>query len=306
MATELILHHYDPSPFSEKVRLVLGLKGLAWSSVIVPMVLPKPSLMPLTGGNRRTPVLQIGANIYCGTNVIAAELERRFPAVTIYPDNSRGICELLSLWADQLLFVPSSAYAIRDRSHFPPSFYEDRRAMRGHATVATTETAPHHLEQLQLQLGYVESALSNGTPFILGAQPSLADFAVYARVWWAQLFGGDQGELAALPLVSSWQERIKSLGHGTRCEMTPEEALATARAAEPEVVLRDGVASTTQLGRRIAMAVEGFGPDPVEGEVAAIADDHIALRRHDPTVGDVIVHLPRQGYQISNAQGRDS
>ena len=32
---ELILHHYEGSPFSEKVRLVLGLKGLAWRSVIV-------------------------------------------------------------------------------------------------------------------------------------------------------------------------------------------------------------------------------------------------------------------------------
>src|SRR5436190_12933567 len=73
MQNELIFHHYDPSPFSEKVRLVLGLKRLAWSSVIVPMVLPKPDLVPLTGGNRRTPVLQIGADVYCGTNLIGCQ-----------------------------------------------------------------------------------------------------------------------------------------------------------------------------------------------------------------------------------------
>ena len=76
---ELILHHYDRSPFSEKVRLIFGLKRLEWRSVVQPMVLPKPALTPLTGGLRRIPVLQIGADVYCDTNLIAAELDRRFP-----------------------------------------------------------------------------------------------------------------------------------------------------------------------------------------------------------------------------------
>jgi hypothetical protein len=31
--TDIILHHYETSPYSEKVRLGLGLKGLAWGSV---------------------------------------------------------------------------------------------------------------------------------------------------------------------------------------------------------------------------------------------------------------------------------
>ena len=40
MAAERILHHYDFSNYSEKVRLVLGLKGLSWRSVDIPPVLP--------------------------------------------------------------------------------------------------------------------------------------------------------------------------------------------------------------------------------------------------------------------------
>ena len=98
---ELILHHYDMSPFSEKVRLIFGLKGLAWRSVIVPMTLPKPDLMPLTGGFRRTPVLQVGADIYCDTDLIAAELERRFPEPSIFPDRSAGLAAILAMWADR-------------------------------------------------------------------------------------------------------------------------------------------------------------------------------------------------------------
>ena len=64
---ELILHHYDISPYAKKIRLAFGLKRLVRASVIVPATLPKPDLMPLTGGFRRGPVLQIGADIYCDT-----------------------------------------------------------------------------------------------------------------------------------------------------------------------------------------------------------------------------------------------
>ena len=38
---ELILHHYNFSNNSEKVRLVLGLKGLFWRLVDIPPVLPE-------------------------------------------------------------------------------------------------------------------------------------------------------------------------------------------------------------------------------------------------------------------------
>ena len=82
---DLILHHYDFSNYAEKVRLALGYKGLGWRSVIIPPIAPKPELMPLTGGYRRTPVLQIGADIFCDTRQILRELERRQPEPTLYP-----------------------------------------------------------------------------------------------------------------------------------------------------------------------------------------------------------------------------
>src|SRR5258708_30883688 len=83
--TDIILHHYEISPYSEKVRLGLGLKGLAWGSVEIPVVMPKPDLTALTGGYRKTPVLQIGADIYCDSQFILRELERRHPTPSFYP-----------------------------------------------------------------------------------------------------------------------------------------------------------------------------------------------------------------------------
>ena len=100
MTDEIILHHYDTSPFSEKVRLMFGIKGLAWRSVIQPVIMPKPDLIPLTGGYRRIPVLQIGADVYCDTQVILAEIERRYPD----PPVVRGADWAVNLWADRMWF----------------------------------------------------------------------------------------------------------------------------------------------------------------------------------------------------------
>ena len=67
---DLILHQYATSPFSEKIRLLMGAKGLAWQAVEIPPIMPKPDVVALTGGYRRTPILQVGADIYCDTALI--------------------------------------------------------------------------------------------------------------------------------------------------------------------------------------------------------------------------------------------
>ena len=87
----LILHPYDFSNFAEKARLMLGFKGLAWRGVEIPPIAPKPKLTPLTGGYRRAPVMQIGADIYCDTNLILPALDRLFPNTPrLYPQGSEG------------------------------------------------------------------------------------------------------------------------------------------------------------------------------------------------------------------------
>ena len=128
--TELILHHYDTSPFSEKVRLLFGLRALAWRSVIQPTIMPKPELTPLTGGYRRIPVLQAGADVYCDTQVILAELEARYPR----PPVVRGADWAVNLWADRLFFQTTVAVvfgAIGDS--IPEAFKKDREALSGRA-----------------------------------------------------------------------------------------------------------------------------------------------------------------------------
>ena len=112
---DLILHHYPESPFSEKVRLILGHKKLAWRSVRVPSVLPKPDVQALTGGYRRTPFLQVGADIYCDTALICDVLEHRQPLPSLYPPAQKGMARILAQWADSTLFWAAMAHNLNTK-----------------------------------------------------------------------------------------------------------------------------------------------------------------------------------------------
>jgi glutathione S-transferase len=302
--TDLILHHYDRSPFSEKVRLIFGVKGLAWRSVIVPMTLPKPRIMPLTGGYRRTPVLQVGADIYCDTGLIAAELERRCPAPAVYPAGHDSLGQMLVLWADRVLFWPTARYVTGKYSdRLSPEFHADRAAMRGLPT-PTAETLraamPHDLVQMQIQVGWVERLLGDGRAFLLGEKPGVGDFAAYARLWWLGAFDEGFKELAGFPAVQNWMARLAAFGHGDRTEMSPEEALDAAAAADPAPPSADRKADPAgpPAGARVRIANEDADTDPVDGAVLFCGFDEIVVTREDPRAGTVAVHFPRLGYRI--------
>src|SRR5690554_7811450 len=101
---QLILHHYPQSPFAEKARLMLGLKGLSWHSVMIPPVRPKPDLTALTGGYRKTPVLQIGCDVYCDTALISRVLDRLKPEPPVHRPEQSGVAVAAGRWLDHHFF----------------------------------------------------------------------------------------------------------------------------------------------------------------------------------------------------------
>jgi glutathione S-transferase len=128
----IILHHFEESPFSEKIRVVFGLKNLDWTSVLISRIMPRPDLMPLTGGYRRTPVMQIGADIYCDTQCIIRELERRFPEPTLFPKGYEGLGPASAMWSDRSFFQSTVNLvfgALADQ--VPQDFIADREKLRG-------------------------------------------------------------------------------------------------------------------------------------------------------------------------------
>ncbi|MEN2975851.1 glutathione S-transferase family protein [Tistrella bauzanensis] len=308
--TQIILHHYDNSPFAEKARLMMGFKGLTWQSVIQPVWAPKPQLTPLTGGYRRTPVMQIGADIYIDTNLIAEELERRHPSPTLFPENGTasggwGGLVAYALWAERMLFWPAVRYAMAwNAEKMPQELIDDRARMNGapRGDVAKMKAAiPLFKEQLHNALAVLDDALGQGSLYLFGDEPSLADFAAYHPIWFLENNGRKVGGVMAEYLnAQAWTGRVREFRHGTREDMMAEQALAIAREASPIAAdpMGEPDENAPAPGTRVTVTPDDFGRDPVEGEVMAASRRRISIRREDPEVGEVAVHFPRIGYVV--------
>lgn len=298
--TELILHHYDTSPFSEKVRLLLGVNNLSWGSVIQPTIMPKPDLTPLTGGYRRIPVLQSGADIYCDTQVILEEIAARAGM-----DLGGGLAWAVNIWADRAFFQPTVAI-IFGEIEVPRAFIEDREKLSGRPFDAAAMKAAAGVMKPQWRAGaaWIDAALAD-SDFIAGDRPGLADIAAYMNVWFLAGAVPATAEtlMRGLDRLIAWRGRMAGIGHGDRREMTPAEALAAARAATPSDVGGHDPHDPSGLapGAAVAVAADDYGRDPVAGTLAAINSRRVVVRRQDPQLGELQVHFPRTGYVVTPA-----
>ncbi|MDX1430977.1 MAG: glutathione S-transferase family protein [Gammaproteobacteria bacterium] len=304
--SEIILHHYPQSPVAEKVRTVLGIKQLAWRSVEIPRLPPKPELVPLTGGYRRTPVMQIGADVYCDSQCIIRELQDRHPEPTLYPHDGAGMVWALSRWTDGPLFTLAIAVVFGSQvDTLPADFANDRgRLYFGpHFELAALgEALPHSLAQLRAQLGWIDERLATGRAHLLGSQPGLPDALCYHIVWFIRgRYAGAAGLLAQFAHLEAWERRMQAIGHGTPRDMTAAEALDVARDASPLTAEHADASDSQGLapGQQVEIVPETDSGDPsVAGTVVHVSANRIAIAREDPRVGGVTVHFPRVGYVV--------
>lgn len=297
---EIILHHYDTSPFSEKPRLLLGLARLSWRSVIQPVIMPKPELTPLTGGYRRIPVMQIGADVYCDTQVILAEIAAR-AGLSLAGSAAWAV----NLWADRLFFQ-ATVPIIFGEIEVPRAFIEDREKLSGRPfdAAAMKAVAPHMKGQWRAQAAWLDEALAK-SDYLAGAKPGLADLSAYMNVWF--LRGAAAATAAALmegfPRLEAWRARIAAIGHGERREMTPAEALEAARSSEPAPYADHDDADPLGLspGAPVRVMADDYGRDPVEGRLVAANAGRVVIAREDPALGRLHAHFPRAGYVVQAA-----
>jgi glutathione S-transferase len=301
---ELILHHYDFSPFSEKIRLIFGLKALAWRSVTIPSVMPKPDLIALTGGYRHTPVLQIGADIFCDTRLIARELERRHPQPLLVDERHLGVALAIEAWAERDLFWPVVRYVSGiNAEQVAPDLHADRAAMRGKhpPSIARLRAfAEANLSLVEAQLARVEIMVRNGRPYLLGNAPGLADLAVYHALWFFAAMPIDcSAVLKSCPATRAWMKRMAAIGHGVSADMSSREAIEIARHATPAAPRPSEPATfDPPRGTPIAVRPEEYKTEEVVGDLILADADEVALRRTGPEVDEVVVHFPRVGYAM--------
>ena len=300
--TDLILWSYDASPFTQKALGMLGVKDLEWRWVETPMMPPKDDLVALTGGYRGTPVLQAGADVYVDSQLIARELERRFPQPTLFPAGG-GLELALVRWSDAFFRSGLKLALALLLPQWPEPFRKDREYLFPDVDFdRVQEDFEHAKSQFRAHAALLEAQLADGRAFLAGPSPALADIQAYPFVWMAR---GAFTDLAAqllddLPAVVAWESRMKTVGEGRRRPIAAAEALAEARAAAPVAAVK--VDPRDAQGLRAGQSVEVCPDDTrrgaVRGEVVVATAEEIAVRRRGDDVGEVVIHFPRLGYRV--------
>lgn len=308
--TDIILHHYSASPFSEKVRLVLGYKNLSWKSVTVPAIMPKPDVQALTGGYRKTPFLQIGSDVYCDSALMCDVLEHLQGAPTLYPESHKGLARVLAQWADTTLFWAAMAYNLQPKAAMTmfdsldtaKAFGADRGAMSvgmnrlrpGDATAAYKS----YLRRINNML--------DGNDFLMGSSPCVADFSAYHPLWFTRTCVPVMAPiLDATPVVLQWMDRMAALGHGAKEKISATEAIAICVASAGATAPNDQTFQDEHgipLGGQVSISAETFGPEATQGELVAATRTRYTLKRVDERAGTVHVHFPRIGYVLKAVQ----
>ena len=301
---ELIFHHYWQSPVAEKVRVALGFLGASWRSVEIPRIPPKPDLVLLTGGYRRTPVLQIGADIYCDSHCILQKLDRCFPQKALVATDQLLPAMGFANWANNELF----SHAVRivlghDVQSLPREFLQDRaRLYFGPDWTEDSISAgvAHSVSQIQVLLHWLQSALASGQPFLTGEQPALHDALCYYVIWFLRgRYAGGPELLERFAGVAEWEARVQGYGHGQHKDLDSSDAIRIAREATPDPV-GSSHAGAAGIGEQVGVTPAGDGGDPqVRGILVQLTHEQIVLARESDETGLLHIHFPRTGYMLS-------
>ena len=306
--SELILHHYATSPFSEKVRLVLGMKGMSWRSVTVPVILPKPDVVALTGGYRRTPFMQIGADIYCDSSLMCRVIDRLAPEPPLYPNESVGLAELVAQWADSTFFWTAVPYTVQVGAAdlfagAPPEYLKAFGADRAAMTPALRRAPPHDgAAAVATYLRRLDAMLADGRRFLLGSAASIADFSAAQSIWFMRRAAASAALVDAYAAVGAWFARVTAFGHGESTPMASAEAIALCAATNDHVATSVRAGAGFSHGDAVTVSASDYAHDEIAGALVGLDGEEVVVARADARAGRVHVHFPRIGFHVKAAK----
>ncbi|WOJ97008.1 glutathione S-transferase family protein [Congregibacter brevis] len=307
MSESMILHHYESSPFAEKIRLMFGYTNSSWHSLLSPAWPPRPNVDPLSGGYRRIPIAQQGADIFCDSALIAQEIAVATNQPTLDPYKVDGatlelmqeaqgdgfFAAITSVSAPKLLgtmimnFGPVGTYR----------FIKDRSGILDGGTTAA-KPAKDARNIMSGIFDTLEQILGD-SEWLGGSVPSAADFAVYHPLWLHLNCGGKFP--SAAKNVLRWYEAVSAFGQGQRTEITQGDAFASAKSGEPRPLPASDSSSEFEIGQSLEIQPEDYGVVPVTGLLAAITAERVILKRETRDFGTLHVHFPRAAYALKSA-----
>jgi glutathione S-transferase len=264
----------------------------------------------MTGGIRRIPVLQIGADLICDSNLAVRVVEQLFPrpALTL----SRFDHAVSRLWEPrQMIYLGPLRF--RNRADIASGFSSEAELIAFRADRApfmapatdiskSAEFAPSALAHVRQQAQWIEDGLADSV-FLGGATPSHADFSGFHGFWWLKPASARADLFGDYSRLWSWVDRMEALQ--AQAEATPisqAETVEQARSAQPTLALPNSpLPMDPKPGSRVSIVSDDYGKDPVEGDLISIGPDHMTIRRETAEAGALQVHFPRWGYRIRPA-----
>ncbi len=302
---DIILHHYPLSPFSEKIRAMLGYAGLPWQSVITREMPPRPLVEALAGGYRKIPVAQIGADVFCDSKSIAREIAALSGKPELALENCTPEAQAWAMRVDLKIFFACmmvggtrklGAKVLRSMSlRDIGRFFWDRIQIGRTASVGSP--GPGAAKAIvQAHLADMEDRLQTQA-FLFGDSPCHADFSAYHSLWFVR----DLGESPAInrfPGVLAWMDRIKGFGHGHFSELSGEQALEIARRSQARLIAAEQKQDVL-IGKPVSIAPADYAQTETRGTLMAASAQGWTVAREQAGVGTLHVHFPRQGFSLS-------
>jgi glutathione S-transferase len=302
----LTLHHYPASPYAEKIRAMFGVSGDRWGSVLSPPYPPRPSLQPIVGDFRRIPVAHVGADVFCDTRLIAAEVAeligRAELAPVIVDDDARALAERAEGKVFFCAITAAPALPLLGKLVLSNGlggtfkFVRDRAAMMKDSgmRVPQGKEAAKILEEFLVAL---DERLAT-RDVLDGRQLAYADFCAYHPVWLA-LSVGSLKSLRGFTHVRRWYEAIVARGHGVEVPMTADRVFTALAGAEPRPLPSDGLHHDA-LGCPVSIAPADYGKAGANGTLVAVLEDRYILARESERCGLLHLHFPREGYAVAS------
>ena len=301
----MILHHYPMSPFSEKVRLMFGYTGGEWLSVLSPEMPPRPIVDPLTGGYRRIPVGQVGADVFCDTRLICAELATAAGKPELSPTalDEQALATAAKFegevfWA-AVASIPARKILLKLLRELPLRqafrFIKDRAGVA--RTAVTKPVGPRAAGPLfDAHLQQLEAMLAGGQSFLQGNAAGYLDFAAYHTLWFKLVVGG-LSMPDNIPAVAAWYRRMTDFGHGSVRPGDAEDAFAAAREQQPRP-LPVSTGADARIGKTVVIQPDDYALDGSCGVLVAADEERWILARETDNLGLVHVHFPRRGFRL--------
>ena len=298
-----VLYHYPMSPYSEKLRLTMGLRGMAWSSIQVSPQPPRGALDRILGGYRRIPVLQKGAHFYCDTRLAFEALHDDDPSVTHLDADDESLRD----WAEREIFfaVFSVVSPIKVLGFLARQmgvlgvvkFMRDRTQMMRNATldVLTAERAQTAVQEFIAHLGVRLSV----SLYLSGKEPGYLDLCCYHPLWMAFQIER-RVALTWPPTVSQWMKRMGVLGYGEVSPATWDRALQDI--AENQSVFAGVVVEPYQVGERVGVSPSDYARDETAGDLVSLNKDRIVMSRTLDAGNVIYLHFPREGFELRRLQ----